>query len=876
MLWLSRIQMRLRTLLRRDSVDAELSGEVAFHLAEQKAEYIASGMSEVEAEAAARMAFGAVAVLEEECRDQRRTRWFEDFLQDMRFAIRSFKKSPSFTFVAVLTLALGIGANAAFFSASYGILFRPLPYPEPQRLVDLNEGIGGVGPVTSLREIAHDVDYAGYQSGYDLNLLQPGGEASRMRAATATWNLKRVLGVSPARGRWLDLSEESPTAPRVAVLSDRTWRERFNGDAAILGRRINMSEKEYEIIGVMPAGFAFPTPETEVWIPVSNDPRNIGATWGSGNLTPIGRLRPGATLESTTRELKPAIDRVRAMFPWRMPDLWGASATAIPYSQALSRQVKPKLLALSAAALLLLMIACGNVSNLLLGRAAQREREFAMREALGARVGRLVRQLLTENLMLVLLGGIAGLFAAGLILVALPLLLPKGTPRMAEIAPDPSLVAAAALSMLATVVLFSTAPIFKLWKVRRESLMTKAMTASKRKSRLSLALIGVELALATTLLIGAALMGRTLWQLAQVDSGLHATGVVAARISAGPSRCASAVNCESLLSAIGQTLLAEPGVRSVNWSNMAPLEGEFSAVASEVQDHPRPPTDPAFMIWQTQVTPGYFTALGIRLIAGRLITEADRRGAVPVMMISESTAKRFWPNESSVGKRMKPMSGDGWLTVVGVVNDVTQFALTGFPQWIDGVEYVPLAQFMPTGGVQLTMFVESAQPGATASSMAAAVRQHFRDVVVSRVATLEQIRTESLTEQRSTAWLLALLAALGLVLGVAGVHGVISHRASQRTREIGIRMAMGASAARVVGMVLRETLLVSMAGSMAGVAAAYAMSRYLGSLLFGVSTHDALAFVVCPAVLLFAAILAAAIPAARASRTDAAMTLRAE
>ena len=876
MLWLTKLQMRVRTLLRRDAVEAALGNELAFHLAEQKTEFIAEGMSEADADAAARRAFGPVAALEEQCRDHRRTRWFEDFIQDVRFAIRSFAKSPSFTVAAVLTLALGIGANTAFFSAAYGILFRPLPYPEPERLVDLSGGIFGVGPVTSLRDIAHQAEYAGYLAGNDLNFQFPGGAASRVRAATATWNLGRVLGVGPARGRWFEAREEFPSAQRVAVLSDRAWRERFGSDPAVLGQHVLLNEKDFEVVGVMPPGFAFPSPDTELWLPINLDPRNFGANWGSGNSIVIGRLKPGATFDSARAELRSAVDRVRKMFPWRMPDLWGASTNPVSYREALSNGVRPKLLALSAAALLLLLIACGNVGNLLLARAVRREREFAMREALGAKVGRLVRQLLAENLVLVLLGGVAGLFAAEFILQALPMLMPKDTPRLTEVAPDPSLVMAAALSMLATVVLFSIAPLFRLWRMRRESLMGKAVTASRRTSGVSLALIGVQLALATTLLIGAALMGRTLWQLGLADSGLHESGVVTARISTGPSRCAKWEQCEALIAEMAHTLTGQAGVRRVDWSNVTPLGREISAVASEIQDHPRLPSDPAFMIWQTQVSPGYFDALGVRLLSGRLISNSDRRGGENVMVISESTSKRFWPGESPLGKRMRPMSGGSWWTIVGVVSDVAQFALTGFPEWVDGAAYVPLAQTMPVGGVRLAMFLDSAQPQATVAGLGAALRGRFPDVVVTGAATLSQVRTESLADQRSTAWLLALLAALGLMLGVAGVYGVISHRASQRTREIGIRMALGASAVRVVGMVLSETVAVSLLGAAAGVAAAYGLSRFLSSLLFGVTTHDPLAFVLCPVILLLAAVLAAVIPASRVSRTDAAMTLRQE
>jgi predicted permease len=804
-------------------------------------------------------------------------RWLEDFIQDTRFAFRNFSKSPAFTLMVVLTLALGIGANTAFFSAAYGIMFRPLPYPAPDRLVDIEDGMPGVGPVTSLREIATTADYAGYFPNNELN-LQLGGEASRVQAAAVTWNLVRVLGVPPAQGRWFEQAEERAGQNRVVVLSHRTWRERFAADPAVLGRRITLNDQPFEIVGVMPAGFAFPSPATELWMPISLDPRNAGYMWGSGNLWPIGRLRDRATMAAAQAELRFSMDRIRGMFPWRAPDEYGRDARAIPYGEALAKGVRPKLFALSAAALLLLLIACGNVANLLMARAVHREREFAMREALGAPRSRLLRQLMAENFVLVAAGGVAGLLASALILKLLPLLLPKDTPRLHEIVPDPSLLLIAASSMLLTVVSFSAAPMIRLSWLRRESLVGRATTASKRTSGISLALIGFELALATVLLIGAGLMGRTLRQLDRVDSGVHAAGVTVARISAGPSRCGTPERCWALLQDLNQTLIGLPGARSVDWSNFAPLDKEFSAVSVDVQDHLVSPGAPAYVLWQTAATPGYFQALGIPLRAGRFFSDADRAGAVPVMIISESTAKRFWTIEGAIGKRVHPMSNREWRTVVGVVADVAQYSLTGFPAWVDGVQYVPLAQVLPrvAQSIQLTLFVESSQPQAVVTALPFTIRRRFSDVVISRIASLERIRSESVTDQRSTAWLLGLFAALGLLLGVAGVHGVISHRAAQRTREIGIRMALGATAGKVVGMVVRETLLVSFAGCAAGIAAAFGLSRFLQSLLFGVTAHDPVAYAVFPVVLLAVAALAATVPAWRASRIDPALTLREE
>ena len=877
MLLLSRLRLRLRSLFRREALDDQLSQELAFHLAELKAEFLAQGMTDVQATAAARRAFGPVSSIAEQSRDHRHVSWLEDLIADTRLAFRSFAHAPAFFLIAILTLALGLGANTALFSTAYAVLFRPLPYPAPERLVTVEQGVGGVGPIVSLRELAHAVDYAGYLASNDLN-LQLVAESTRARAAVVTANLAAVLGVAPARGRWFTAAEERTGQHRVAVLSHRLWRDRFNSDPAILGRRIVLNDESFEVVGVMPQAFAFPSPTTELWIPIRIDPRDVGHMWGSGNLNSIGRLRPGATLAAAQAELPAVNNRIRSQFPWRMPDAYASGAHAALYGESLSRTIRPKLFALAAAALFLLLIACGNVANLLLSRAVQRDREFAMRAALGARRGRLLRQLLAENFALLLAGSALGLLFAALLLAVLPHLLPKDTPRLHELAFDPTVLAITAASMVVTLALFGLAPIIRLWRGRPDALAGRSVTASRKTVRLSLALIGVQLGLATLLLVAASLMGRTLYQLASVKSGVNSTTIVTAKLSAGPSRCNTPERCLALLDDLNQRLLALPSIRSVNWANYAPLDKEISATAVDIENHPKAAGSPAFVLWQTTITPGYFSALGIPLRAGRWFTHADRRGAPQVIVISESTAKRFWPNESSLGKRIRPLSNREPRTVIGVVADVAQYSLTGYPSWVDGAQYVPLAQSLPpiAQGIELTALVESTQPQSVPAAFAATLGDNFAGVTLSRLQTLEETRSDSVAAERSTALLLATFAALGLLLGVAGVYGVIAHRAAQRTREIGIRLALGASAAHVITLVVHETLFASLAGCTAGVGAAFALSHLLASLLFGITNHDPVAFVTAPVVLLLAAFLAALLPGLRASRVDPALTLRQE
>ena len=877
LLLLSRLRLRLRSLFRRDALDSQLSEEFAFHLAELKAEFLAQGMTDAQANAAARQAFGPIVALSEQSRDHRRVAWLEDLIADTRIAVRSFAHAPTFFSIAVLTLALGLGANTALFSTAYTVLFRPLPYPSPERLVTVEEGVGGIGPVVSLRELAHSVDYAGYLPNNELN-LQLAAESTRTRAAVVTANLAAVLGVAPARGRWFTPAEERSGQHRVAILSHRLWRDRFNADPAILGRRVVLNEEPFEVVGLMPPSFAFPTPTTDLWIPIRIDPRDVGHMWGSGNLTPIGRLRPGATLAAAQAELPALSNRIRDQFPWRMPDAYASASRAVLYAESLAQTIRPKLFALSAAALFLLLIACGNVANLLLSRAVQRDREFAMRTALGARPGRLLRQLLAENLVLLAAGSALGLLFAALFLAALPRLLPKDTPRLHELVADPTLLAITAASMVVTLVLFGTAPMLRLWRGRTDALAGRSFTASRSTVRFSLALIGVQLGLATLLLVAASLMGRTLYQLATVESGVKSSSIVTAKLSAGPSRCATSERCLALLEGVSQRLLALPSIRSVNWANYAPLDKEFSATAVDIENHPKPVGTPAFVLWQTTITPGYFSALGIPLRAGRWFTAADRRAAPEVIVISESTAKRFWPHESALGKRIRPLSNQAPRTVVGVVAEVAQYSLTGFPHWVDGAQYVPLAQSLPrvAQAIELTAIIESTQPELVPGAISATLRQDFSGVTLSRLQTLDQTRSDSVADQRSTALLLVTFAALGLLLGVAGVYGVISHRAAQRTREIGIRIALGASSARVISLVIHETLFASLVGCAVGVAAAFALSHLLASLLYGITNHDPVAFVAAPAALLLASLLAALLPGLRASRVDPALTLRQE
>jgi predicted permease len=847
-MWMKRLRLRVRAIIRRTTLERDLEQELRFHMAEQKAEFLSQGMTDAEAELAVRRSFG--------------------------FAFRTLWRAPGFTWTAVATLALGVGANVAFFSASYGVLFRPLPYPEPDRLVELNLGFAGVGPTTALRDLSGLVDYAGYLANVETT-AQLGGEAVRLRTATVTWNLARVLSVAPALGRWFEASEEKAGQHRVIVVSHRMWQERWGGDPSILGKQIMLNEEPFEVVGVMPPRFAFPAPSTEAWTPIRIDPSSRGYMWGDLNLWPIGRLKKGATLAASQAELRPAVDRIRPMFPWRMPDAWGTSSSLVLHSAALVKDSRPKMLALAAASLLLLLIACGNVASLLLTRWVRRDREFAVREALGAGRGRLLRQVIAENGVLAGLGGAVGLATAWAFLSALPVLLGE-VPRLQELAVGPDVAMFAIATMMITFGLLSLSPILRSKLQPSPVASSGRNTAHGRSHRISMGLASLQLALATALLIGAGLMGRTLWQLAHVDSGVRASRVVAGTVSAGASRCGTPDRCWAFLQDLNATLGAVPGVRSVNWSNGIPLVKQTSAMSVDLEDHRKEPGAPAFVFWHVTATPGYFGALGITLRAGRLFSDADTSTSLPVAIINESAARRFWPKESPLGKTIRPVSGKVGRTVVGVVADVAHYSLDGFPSWIDGVQYVPFHQSPPRSAkaVQLSLLIEAG--GIQNAELHNAIRKRFPDVVVSGLQSISEVRDASVSNRRSTAWLLSLLAGLGLMLGVVGVYGVLTQRAAQRTREMGIRIALGASARGIAALVLREALLIGVTGSLIGVLAALGLSRFLRTLLFGVAANDPVAYFSGPAILVATALIAAGVPAYRASRVDPVQTLRSE
>ncbi|HKF51703.1 MAG TPA: ABC transporter permease, partial [Candidatus Acidoferrales bacterium] len=620
MRFLRKISLRLRSLFRRESADSELSTELHFHLEHQIASNIASGMPPAEARRAALREFGGVEQLKEECRDMRKTNWLQDFAQDLRYGIRTLRKSPGFTAVAVLTLALGIGANTAIFSLVNGIVLRPLPYSQPQRLVSITDSYPE-GALVAMRASLKTVDVGGYTESTELNLTGR-GNPTRLYAASVSSELFSILGATPELGRIFQPGEDQPGRDSFVILSHALWQSDFGSDPSIIGRSITLEGIDRRIVGVMPLDFRFPSSKTQLWIPLHLDPRDIGAYWGAGFMPAIGRLRDGATLEQARAEVRATLPRIRGMFPWKMPDLLWAGSSIVPLQQSIVGDTRATLLILLGAICLVLLIACANVANLLLSRAATRQREMAVRAALGAGRWRICRQLLAESVILAIGGAALGLLLAVNGVSWLKLLLPANTPRLAAVSIDWRVLAFTAAVALLTGLIFGFAPALHASRIDlTDSLKSSAQNSgAARGNRLRTILAVAEIAVAVVLVIGAGLMIKSLWELSHVNPGFSPESIVTARITPNESLCKPLSRCKNFYEELIARVRALPGTKSAALVNALPLNGRYGGYAADAEDHPRNPKDPAFVLGESIVTPDYLRVMGIPLLRGREFT----------------------------------------------------------------------------------------------------------------------------------------------------------------------------------------------------------------------------------------------------------------
>ncbi|HWS87815.1 MAG TPA: ABC transporter permease [Pyrinomonadaceae bacterium] len=814
-------------------------------------------------------------------------------LQDLRFGVRMLWKRPGFTAVAVVTLALGIGANSAIFSVVNGLLLRPLPYADSERLAIIWTHSPGAnvaqdwpspGQFEAVKAQANSFESLALAHGTSQNLAGETG-AERIGAVRTTSNMFPLLGVRPLLGRVFLPEEDAPGRPPVVVLSHGLWQRRFGSDPNVVGRAVTLNGKSHEVVGVMPADFSLgyevmPTvgsvQQAEVLLPLALDAEGR-ARQGDENYNVIGRLKPGATFEQARAELDQATRNLAQQFPEYYPPSRAFSFSARPLLEQVVGDVRPALLVLLGAVGFVLLIACANVANLLLARAAVREKEMAVRTAIGAGRWRIVRQLLTESLALSFAGGVLGLLIAFWGLDALRALAPGNIPRLSNITLDARVLLFTSLVTIMTGVLFGLAPALRSSRVNLGETLKEGGRglAGGGGQRLRDALVVVEIALSLVLLAGAGLLVRSFMRVQQVEPGFDPRGVVSMRFAVTGTPYQGERSTEFFRQLL-ERARAMPGVESAGAVNSLPLSGTIGWGGITIEGYvPTTTGQEAIQADMRVAGVGYFETMRVPLLGGRHFDERDAAKDAPkVVVIDEKMARTYWPGQEPVGKRLKVGGADSeapWLTIVGVVGGVKQYALDTDSRV---TIYMPHGQ-NPSG----TMYVvarTSGDAGALAQSLAREARAIEPNVPVYDVKTMTERLSDSLARRRFAMTALGLFALVAMALAAVGIYGVMSYSVAQRTREIGVRVALGARRRDVLGLVLRRGMLLAALGIGAGLAGALPLARVLGSLLFGVSASDPVTYAAISLLLALAALLACYVPARRATKVDPMVALRYE
>jgi len=880
--WLQQSFNRLRSFFRRAELDRDIDAEISSHLQFAVEENLQRGLSPAEARRQALLRFGGTQQAREHHRDARSLPFLETLLQDLRFAFRMLRKSPGFTSVAMLTLALGIGANTAIFSLVNGILLVPLPYPNPEQLVSIT-GTYPKGGVVAMREQIRTMDVAAYYEGHEFNLTGQ-GEPLRLTGTVVSAEFFSVLGARPELGRTFVPGEDIPVQDHYVVLSHALWQQRFASDPAIIGRPIQLEGTSRQVVGVMPPDFRFPSSKTKIWVPLHNDPRDTILYWADDYMPVIGRLRPGVTLEQARTEIRIFQSRVGALFPWTMPKDWNADVSVLPLRSGMVADIRLRLLMLLGAVTLVVLIACANVANLTLARSAAREKEIAVRTALGAGRQRIVSQLLTESVVLAGLGGLLGLVLATKGFSSLKAMLPADTPRLTGAHIDWHVLVFTGGLALLTGLLSGLAPALQSSRTApTETLRSGGRAGTLPLSRrLRSGLVVAEIAFAVLLVTAAGLLIRSFWVLSHVNPGFRSEQILTARISPSETFCHDSERCLAFYRALLEQVRNSPGVESAALVNTLPLGGRVAKRSLDVENHtPSRGQDQSPLFWLHVVTPDYFRVMDIPMMAGRTFTDADVSGE-PVAIVPAETARRFWPNQDAVGKHIRLVDDKSWHTIVGVTADVRAYDLQRtIPTWMKGVAYVPYNSSATLEDrrlpAELTIVmrtsVDRSQMGTTLHN---AVVGANPEAAVSEIKSMSAVVSDAVATPRSTALLFLVFAALALALGSIGIYGVLSFLVVNRTREIGIRMALGAQRREVLWSILKEGGQTSFLGIALGIAAALALMRVLSSELYGVSAADPFTFGAVAIVVALVALLACYIPASRAMRVDPMVALRYE
>jgi putative ABC transport system permease protein len=798
--------------------------------------------------------------------------------QDIRHAFRSFPKSVGFTVTAILTFALGIGTNVAIFSVVNAVLLRPLPFKQPAQLVSVwANGGPSRGVFATIRDDSRSYQQiAAYQEGAGLTLTGL-GEPERIDGASGTATLFLVLGVAPVLGRNFAPSEEQPGADHVVILSNDFWQQHFGADPHVVGRTVTLDGISRTVIGVMPAEFHFPVRTTQVWIPVVMDAAKVGDFWGSGGYRIIARLRSGATVTQAQAEVRALGPRIRHANPvWDAGPRTGMDATVLTLQTQISGDVRPTLLILLAAVAVVLLIACANVANLLLARGAAQSKAIAIRAALGAHRRRLISQLITESLLLSLLGAAVGAAIAWMLIKPLTSGLMAGSPQLVDVGIDGRVFAFTVIVAVLTGVTAGLMPALRTSDPTLQSLLNESgrgASGGVAHRRLSDILVISEITLAVMLVVGAGLLIRSFWELQNVKPGFNPAGVTSARIDLSKATYANDDLIRNFYTELLQRVGSLPDMKGVAATTEIPL-GEQSGMAFRVQGQIEDlrnvlPTAGGYHV----ITPEYLHTMGIPLLKGRGFTDADAKGAPDVVLVNEALARRYWPNTSPVGQRIGYPWPSGWLTIVGVVANVKEQGIGG-PSDSTMTIYRP---FLQSPKATMVVVVRSDAPtAALAKGIRRAAERLDPTVPVSHVQTMEQVVAISVSKQRFTMLLLSAFAGVALLLGAIGIYGVVNYSVTQRNKEIGIRMALGAKEYDILRMVIHRGAVLASAGALVGLVVSFAAMRTLSSLLYGITAADPATFIAAPVLLVAVAVLASYVPARRAASSDPVTILNAE
>jgi putative ABC transport system permease protein len=863
----------------RRKQERELTDELRHHIEAQAEMYVREGLTAAEARRRAQLELGGVEQVKEGCREVRMGTRLELFWQDVKQGARALRKTPGFTAVALVTLALGIGANTVMFSVVQAVLLRPLSFPDPGQLVLINESNLSKGwPSFSVTPPAYTdwrrmntvfTDMAAYRSQW-FNLTGS-GDPERLAGARVSAQMFATVGVQPLAGRLFLPEEDAPGKHLVALINESLWRRKFNADPAAVGQVITMNGQPYTIVGVIPTAQAFPRPSIAVWAPLAFRPDEIAdSNRGSHYLgVVVARMKPGVTAEQAGAEMR----SIAAQLERQYPQAQGWSANVVTLYQAVVGRVEGGLKVLFGAVGIVLLIACANMANLMLVRGAARQREAAIQSALGATRGRLVRRMLTESVLLSLGGAAAGValawWGADLLRASGASL---GLPRAAEIAVDP-VVLLFTLTIAVTIgLLFGVLPAWHFSRANAgEALKEGARTVSGGGQRWRGALVVVQVSLALVLLVGAGLLMRSLAALRAVDPGFRPEGLLAVQVNLPNARYADGTQTAQFFHRALESLRALPGVDAAAAVSVLPLSGadwmHNIGKAGEPQSEQQP------SVQYATISPGYFRAMGVPILQGRDFTDGDALDKPRVVIINRTLAERFYPGQNPIGQRVQ--IGRNYNVVreiVGVVGEVKRYGL-GDPSDIQA--YEPAAQLGDDQTMTLLLRT-SAEPAAVAPAVRRAIWAIDPELPLDSLRPMPELVSATMAQPKFRTALLGLFAGLALLLAAVGLYGVLAYAVTQRTREIGIRMALGATRAEILRMVAGQGLRLTFIGVVAGVGGALWLSRFVEKLLFSITPTDPFTFVALPLVLLLVALMACWVPARRATRVDPLVALRYE